>query len=152
MRVSQLMSAILVLVVIFASAGCGRGVTPPGPGPTPVPGPTMHADKKIKCDNDVRVTKDQQHYPNGVDKETIYVCEDPPSTVTWNPESGVNTFSIVFHPDCPFQSCQLIDQDHRTATVSYTSTKPLKTFKYKITIDGSSPPEYDPHVVGGGGN
>jgi hypothetical protein len=133
MRVTRLMFAslsILVAVVIFATAGCKSQ--------------QFLDSRPIKCETQVKVDK---LYTHGVDKESIYVCEG--NDVTWKATPGV-TFSLDFHGNCPFTSCQ-IDQNHTVGNVAYPSQQPLTVFKYKITINGNSPPDYDPHVVGGGG-
>ena len=141
MRVSRLMfasSSILVAAVIFATVGCGNG------GP---PAKALTAgSRRLKCEKDIKVDPSKKH---GVDKENIYICEDEP-TVKWTAAPGV-TFSLDFGGNCPFVSCQISDSQP-TGTVNYPSTtQPLAVFKYKITINGNSPPDYDPRVVGGGG-
>ena len=141
MRVSRLMfasSSILVAAVIFATVGCGDGGSP---------AKAPAGFRKLKCEKDITVDPSKKH---GVDKENIYICEDEP-TVKWTAAPGVTTFSLDFGGYCPFVSCQISDSQP-TGTVNYPSTtQPLAVFKYKITINGNSPPDYDPRVVGGGG-
>jgi hypothetical protein len=134
MRVTRLMFAslsILVAVVIFATAGCKQH--------------QFLASKSIKCEKEVLVDPQKQH---GVDKPAIYVCEDEPNVI-WTAAPGV-TFSLDFGGNCPFQTCN-ISNNQRTGVLNYSSTQPLAVFKYTITINGITKPDYDPHVVGGGG-
>jgi len=133
MRVTRLMFAslsILVAVVIFATAGCKSQ--------------QFLDSRPIKCETQVKVDK---LYTHGVDKESIYVCEG--NDVTWKATPGV-TFSLDFGGNCPFQTCN-ISNNQRTGVLNYSSTQPLAVFKYTITINGITKPDYDPHVVGGGG-
>jgi hypothetical protein len=154
MRVPRLMFAILVPVVIFATVGCGRGGAPtPGPGFKPSPA----GSRSLKCESDVDVIDDQQH-KHGVDKETIYVCEDSP--LTWKQGPKVTSFTIDFQGgNCsPFFSSCHFTESSPTLTInpgppgsSPFSQQPLAVFKYSIKVNGIDPP-YDPQVIGGGGH
>jgi len=142
MRVSRLIFASLV-PVIFATVGCGQGGKTPGPGFKPPPA----GSRSLKCEG--QVTVDTQ-YTHGVDKAAIYVCEDQ-AKVTWTKGTTVTTFSLDFGGNCPFKSCSITDSQPDGEVPNNSSQQPLTVYEYKITINGSSKREYDPHVIGGGG-
>ena len=129
----------LIALCILPSAGC-RQKTIVGPNVI-TPG-----HRALKCDTKVNVVA------TGVDKESIYVCEDAGfNHVTFDVRSGttgINTFTIHFVYGCPFQSCADITNNSPQTVVTQPGM-PLTVYKYQVYVNGNM--VSDPHVVGGGG-
>jgi hypothetical protein len=129
----------LTALCILASAGCRQK-------PIAAPNVITPGHRELKCETKVNVDA------NGVDKESIYVCEDPGfNHVTFDVRSGatgINSFTIHFVNGCPFQSCADITNNSPQTVVTQPGM-PLTVYKYQVYINGNL--VSDPHVVGGGG-
>jgi hypothetical protein len=129
----------LIAFCILVAVGCQQ---------KPIAGPNVlkAGQKAVNCETKVGVIA------TGVDKESIYVCEDAGfNHVTFdvkNGATGVNNFKIHFVNGCPFQSCADITSN-TPQTVIIQDTVPLTVYKYQVYVNGNL--VSDPHVVGGGG-
>jgi hypothetical protein len=146
LRVPAVLFALLLLFAL-GTVGCGGGQPPKVDTHTP-------GQRTLKCDN-TTITIDPGQFPTyGVDQEAIYVCEDPNhNQVNWTAASGT-TFSITFPDNCPFTSqCPTPITDSTPQTVAKQDPKHVTVYKYNMkVISPSLNKEFDPHVVGGGGN
>lgn len=142
MRLSRLMlrvpAVVFALPLLFAlgTTGCNQlskvGKTP--------------GKRTLKCETTINVNP-----AHGVDKDAVYVCEDPGfNKVSWIAPQGV-TFTIQFPTNCPFNSCSTSITDSTPQTVA-AQPADLTVYKYSIEIKTASGTHtFDPHVVGGGG-
>lgn len=115
--------------------------------------PRTAGKKTLNCDTTINVNPGVLH---GVDKDAVYVCDDPGfNQVSWVAPQGV-TFSVQFKStaavDCPFNPCHATITDNTPQTVASPAPTALTVYKYTITVTvGNSTNTYDPHVVTGGG-
>jgi len=128
----------LTMLLIVSSAGCNYikalGGRPAG-------------TKYVNCTQKINIS------PAGVVDEhlAVYVCDDNVyKTVTWTPLPGVTSFDVVFKGNCPFTSCNNINQNNPVSTVASQPPDKIRVYKYQITINKIL--TQDPHVVGGGGH
>jgi len=127
----------VLLVYTLGTTGCGekpKGAKTPG-------------KRTLSCETTIHVTPAAVH---GVDKDSIYVCDDPGfNKVSWIAPPGV-TFEVHFASttpaDCPFNPCPASITDGRLQTVA-PQPNGLTVYKYWITVNGTT---HDPHVIGGG--
>jgi hypothetical protein len=134
----------LLLLLALGAAGCGRQPKVNVPG-----------QRTLKCSNTtITIDPNAKH---GVDKDAIYVCEDPGyNQVNWTAVqgAGVTSFSITFKENCPFTSgCTASITNNTPQTVAPQPADHVVVYKYILAVTTASGTQtFDPHVVGGGGN
>jgi hypothetical protein len=104
--------------------------------------------------SDIHIKVHHRSHPTGVDQKAVYLHEN--YKIIWEAESSqVKSFEVQFvGPDLPFgPQLTKFDSTHNVSP-PLPHFDELTVFKYDITITDSNNDkhQFDPHVIGGGGN